>query len=277
MYVIIKDKADYFIYTNFIITELKSEYLLIFKKLNLNRIEMDKDLNLKVFLPGTEKQFSQLLKNVDLAGKTILIMGSGCEGIAKAMLSYSPDISIILNDQNSLVESRYQLKEEKRVKVIMMDYMNTDYAEDQFDLVYAQASITVTERNKIVKEIKRILKPEGILSVGEIVSPREDVPAFVTDMWKSSGLSPLSDSQIKDYYKGKNLELISEEDLTDTLREYYKRGKELIRTKIKFLSDEETAFNQKLINRMKHETNVYLKLGGDKYIGFKSLIMRKQS
>jgi ubiquinone/menaquinone biosynthesis C-methylase UbiE len=238
---------------------------------------VDKDRNLKVFLPGTEKQFSHLLKNVDLTGKTILIIGHGSEDIAGVMLNHSEDISIILNEQNTLVSSRYRLKDEKRVKVKMMDYMNTDYAEDQFDLVYAQASITVTERNKIVKEIKRILKPEGILSVGEIVSPREDVPAFVTDMWKSSGLSPLSDSQIKDYYKGKNFELISEEDLTDTLREYYKRGKELIRTKIKFLSDDEAAFNQKLINRMKHETNVYLKLGGDKYIGFKSLIMRKQS
>jgi ubiquinone/menaquinone biosynthesis C-methylase UbiE len=238
---------------------------------------VDKYRNLKVFLPGTEKQFSHLLKNVDLTGKTILIIGHGSEDIAGVMLNHSEDISIILNEQNTLVSSRYRLKDEKRVKVKMMDYMNTDYAEDQFDLVYAQASITVTERNKIVKEIKRILKPEGIFSVGEIVSPREDVPAFVTDMWKSSGLSPLSGSQIKNYYKGKNFELISEEDLTDTLREYYKRGKELIRTKIKFLSDEEAAFNQKLINRMKHETNVYLKLGGDKYIGFKSLIMRKQS
>ena len=238
---------------------------------------MDKDLNLKVFLPGTEKQFSHLFKNVDLAGKTMLIMGCGCEGIAKAMLSYSPDISIILNDQNSLVESRYQLKEEKRVKVIMMDYMNTDFSEAQFDIVYTQASISAKERNKIVKEIKRILKPDGILNVGEIVSLQEPVPAFVSDTWKTIGLLPLSTLQITTYYEGKNFEVISEEDLTDTLKEHYRRTKEQIRTKVKFLPDEEAAFNQKLINRIKHEANIYLKLGGDKYIGFKSIIMRKQS
>ena len=38
---------------------------------------------------------------------------------------------------------------------------------------------------------------------------------------------------------------------------------------------DEKEENKKYFSRMKHESHAYLKLGGDKYIGFKSLIMRK--
>lgn len=238
---------------------------------------MADNLKLKIFLPGTEKQLITLLNTIDLTGKKILIMGSGCEEIAREMLKFSEDIFIILNDQDSLINSRYLLKDEKRIKVKMMDFISTDFHNEQFDLVYAQASISLTERNKIIKEIKRILKTEGILCAGEIVSLREPVPHFVNDVWEAGGILPLSTLQIRAYYESRNFVIMEENDLADTLKEYYQRGKESLRTKIKFLSDEETAFNQKLINRMKHESNVYLKLGGGKYIGFKSLIMRKLS
>ena len=40
----------------------------------------------------------------------------------------------------------------------MMDFDNTDFNAEEFDLVYAQASISLLNRNKIVKEIKRILE-----------------------------------------------------------------------------------------------------------------------
>ncbi len=78
-----------------------------------------------------------------------------------------------------------------------MDFSITDFNDAVFDIVYAQASISSKMRNKIIKEIKRILKPEGILSVGEITSLKSSPPIFVNKQ-KSNGLDiPLGTSTWK--------------------------------------------------------------------------------
>jgi hypothetical protein len=40
-------------------------------------------------------------------------------------------------------------------------------------------------------------------------------------------------------------------------------------------SKDEKESDKKYFSQVKHESHAYLKLGGDRYIGFKSLIMRK--
>jgi len=155
----------------------------------------------------------------------------------------------------------------------MMDYSHTDFDKEYFDLIYAQASISVTDRKAILKEIKRILNADGVFCTGEIVSLKEPVPAFVKDIWERSGLDPLPSSEIKKYFESKGFVIISEKDLSSTLEEFYEK----IRFEISKVSKQEKEGNKKFYLGVKHESNVYLKLGGDKYIGFKSLFTRKAS
>jgi len=155
----------------------------------------------------------------------------------------------------------------------MMDYSHTDFDKEYFDLIYAQASISVTDRKAILKEIKRILNADGVFCTGEIVSLKEPVPAFVKDIWERSGLDPLPSSEIKKYFESKGFVIISEKDLSSTLEEFYEK----IRFEISKVSKQEKEGNKKFYLGVKHESNVYLKLSGDKYIGFKSLITRKAS
>jgi ubiquinone/menaquinone biosynthesis C-methylase UbiE len=83
----------------------------------------------------------------------------------------------------------------------MMDYAHTDFNDKHFDLIYAQASISVLGRKNILKEVKRILSDVGLLSVGEIVSIKEPVAGFIKDIWERSGLEPVASSAIKKFYE----------------------------------------------------------------------------
>jgi len=164
-----------------------------------------------------------------------------------------------------------KLKNYDSIKIKMMDYAHTDFEDKYFDLIYSQGSISVPDRKNILKEIKRILSPGGLLSVGEIVSLKEPVAGFIKDIWERSGLEPLASSAIKQYYESKGFEIISEKDLSGTLRDFY----ENVSLAVLKAGKDEKEQDKKYFSRMKHESHTYLKLGGDKFIGFKSLIMRK--
>lgn len=224
-----------------------------------------------IILPGGDKQFEHLLQKVNISGKSALIIGSGCESIAIQLMQNFDEVFIILNDYNSLMQSRVELKNHEKIKCKMMDYANTDFNKEHFDLIYAQASLSVPERKQILKELKRILQNDGIVCVGEIISLKEPVAVFVNDVWERSGLEPLSLSGIKKYFDDKGLEIIDELDLSSTLKDFYEK----LRYKVSKTEREEKEKNKKYYNALKHETNVYMKLGGNKYIGFVSFIMRK--
>ena len=210
-------------------------------------------------------------QQADISGKNTLIIGSGCKSIAIQLLQNFNEVFIILNDYNLLMQSRTELKADEKIKCKMMDYANTDFEQDYFDLIYAQSSLSVPERKDIIKEIIRILNKDGIFCTGEIVSLKEPVAVFVRDVWERDGLEPLTSSGIKKYFESKGFEIISEIDLSSTLKDFYER----LRYKVSKATKEEKEENKKYYATIKHESDVYLKLGGDKYIGFISFILRK--
>ena len=86
-----------------------------------------------------------------------MIIGSGCESIAIKLLQNITNVSIILNDYDSLMISRLELNNHEKINCKMMDYANTDFEKEYFNLIYAQASLSVPGRKEILKEIKRVL------------------------------------------------------------------------------------------------------------------------
>ena len=109
-----------------------------------------------IFLPGLDKQIEVLFKNIAGDKKQILIIGANSEEIAIALQQfYDADVFIIVDENESLLKSRLLLSNTERISIRMMDFENTDFQKEKFDLIYAQASISSINRNKIVKEIKR--------------------------------------------------------------------------------------------------------------------------
>jgi ubiquinone/menaquinone biosynthesis C-methylase UbiE len=222
-------------------------------------------------LPGGSKQLEHLLEQNIPKGEQALIIGSNCESIAAKLIEYFTKLFIITDDYESVMQIRMKLKDESKVKVKLMDYAHTDFQDKSFDLIYAQGSISVPDKNDILKEFKRIITGKGLFSAGEIVSLKEPVPGFVSDIWERSGLEPMAASEIKKYYEGRGFEVLSERDLSTTLKDFYEGTISAVSKTGKAEKEED----KKYFSRMKHESSAYLRLGGDKYIGFKSLILRK--
>jgi ubiquinone/menaquinone biosynthesis C-methylase UbiE len=222
-------------------------------------------------LPGGNGQLKHLFEQNISKEKHTLIIGPATNAIVKRLLGHFSEINIIADNYDSLINIRMKLKEHNVLKIKMMDFAHTDFKDAHFNLVYSQGSISVPDRKNILKEIKRIISKDGIVSVGEVFSLKEPVPAFVKDIWERSGLEPMASSAINEFYETKGFKIISEQDLSKSLKDYY------IKTMIAVskVNKNEKKQNKKYYSHLKHESNIYLKLGGDKYIGFKSLIMRK--
>jgi ubiquinone/menaquinone biosynthesis C-methylase UbiE len=228
---------------------------------------------ISIQLPGGVNQFKHLLDQEIHHGDRALIIGPQCESIAKALLSYFTNVYVITDDYDSLMQNKMKLGNGDKVKIKMMDYAHTDFDDNYFKLIYAQGSVSIPERKNILKEMKKILAKDGLISIGEIVSLKEPVAGFVKDIWERSGLGPIASSAIKKFYESKGFNVISEQDYSDTLKDFY----EEIRLTVSKAGKDEKEQDKKYFSRLKHESNAYLKLGGDKYIGFKSLIMRKSN
>ncbi|MGE5400745.1 MAG: class I SAM-dependent methyltransferase [Ignavibacteriales bacterium] len=231
----------------------------------------------KIFLPGTGEQLRLLLQDIDIEGMSVVVFGSNSERIAKLLaLSSGSTVDLIVEDFQSLLSSELYLKGVPQVRVRMMAFDATDFENNSFDMVYAQGAVSVEGRERIVKEVKRILKPGGYLCSGEVVILSENPPRYVCDIWNNSGLDPRPYYEIDEYYKQKQFNVLHTHDLGYTMDKFYQMSSETLKKSLPAMSDEEKSYNKKLINRMSHESNVYLKQGGKKYMGFKSLLLQVQ-
>ena len=224
-------------------------------------------------LPGGNSQLDHLVEQNIPKGSKALIIGTVSNSNVTKLLEHFNGIDIISDNYDSLLSIKMNLKENDSVKLKMMGFAHTDFEDKYFDLIYSQGTISVPERKKILKEIKRVLIDGGLLSVGEIVSLKEPVAGFVKDIWERSGIEPVASSAIRQYYESKGFQVISEKDLSNTLSDFYEK----VRYAVSKAGKNEKEQNKKYFTQMKHESHAYLKLGGNKFIGFKSLIMRKSN
>ena len=228
-----------------------------------------------IYLPGLKKQYEFLISKLELNGLKILVLGSSSYSIAK-MLSLKSDntVDIVVEDYESLLVTQLESGKNSELNIKLMDFEKTDYLENTFDLVYAQGSISDKRRKKIIKEITRILKPNGYLSVSEIVKLEDKIPNFIKEIYDLSNLDPLYSNNLNSFYEERNFEIIDSTNLSHTLREYYSLTLKLLKDNVKFLAPNEKAYYKKLLNKINHESNVYLKLGGDRFMGLISLIFK---
>lgn len=233
-------------------------------------------MNNLIFLPGLDKQVNYAINHLDLSGKLILIIGANSEEIARIIQKkFNSGINIIVDNYDSLINSRVILSSEKNISVKLMDFKHTDFNNETFDFIYAQASISTSSRNKIVKEIRRILKPEGFFCAGENVSLKDNAPVFIKDIWKNSDILPINSNELKNYYTDRHFEIIDEIDLSKSLKDFYYLSVDLLKDHLNKLPENEKSYYKKVLNKISHESNAYLKLGGDEFMGFKMLILKK--
>ena len=236
---------------------------------------MENEIN--VFLPGLDNQVRFVKRRVELKDKKTLTIGTASEDIAKLFAKESGKTAeLIVEDFTSLMNSRLLVGDNKSINARLMDFEVTDFEKDEFDVIYTQGGISNPRRKKIVKEIKRILKPDGIFCVGEVVSLKEELPQVILDIYDSSELEPLLASEIEEYYRERNFEIIEKKDLSFTLKDYYTKNLYELKKSVVNLSENEKSYYKKLIKMISHEAKAFLNQGADEYVGFCSLILKKK-
>jgi ubiquinone/menaquinone biosynthesis C-methylase UbiE len=236
---------------------------------------MEKEI--KIFLPGLDNQIRFVKRNLELKDKRVLILGGGSEEIVKLFAEETGrETELIVESYNSLLNSRLLLGENTNIKIRLMDFEVTDFDNAEFDLIYTQGAVSNSRRNKIVKEIKRILKPNGFYCVGEVITLNKKVPSFVENIFNATDLVPLFVNDIADYYGERKFKIIAEKDLTFTLGEYYSKSLNKLKKSVENMEQKEKSYYKKLINMISHEAKAYLNEGADEYVGFYALILQKQ-
>lgn len=235
------------------------------------------ETKINIFLPGLDNQVRFAKRRVELKEKKTLILGSASEEVAKLFAKETGEtVELIVEDYNSLMNSRLLVGENKNINLKLMDFEVTDYDKEEFDFIYTQGGISNPRRNKIVKEIKRILKPEGLFCVGEIVSLKENLPPFVLDIYESSDLDPLLLENFEAYYEERNFEIIDKKDLSFTLKDYYSKSLLELKKSVETMAENEKSYYKKIIKMISHESKAFLNEGADEYIGFYSLLLKRK-
>ena len=230
-----------------------------------------------IFLPGSGFQVKKFLEGTPVEEKEILVIGSNSEEIAEIFVeNKAGSVIIIVDDNDSLLRSRFLLTGNKNISVRMMEFTNTDFRDSTFDIIYAQASVSMVERRKVLKEIKRILKPEGILCAGEIVNLEKEVPLFIKNLRDNSGIHAPWIGELNDIYVNAGFEIVSEEDLSHRLQNFYRENSALLKDNRDNLTDQEKSYYKTILKKMSHESNAYLDLGGFKFMGFKMITGKKR-
>lgn len=222
-----------------------------------------------IFLPGSSEQLKFFLKESPVNSKSvILLLGASHFEIANVLSAEGADKVInIVDDYDSLMLSRMKLADKKTASVSFMEFNKLDFPDNTFTAVYAQASISTHNRSAILEEIKRVLKPEGDLCIGEIVNLQKDAPQFVKDIWAKGDVDPLFIDSVPDYYNSTGFNVIAHKQFS--LQSFYTSASK----KFNNMQDKD-EYQNRVLKRIKHECNAYLNLGGKKYMGILSILAR---
>jgi ubiquinone/menaquinone biosynthesis C-methylase UbiE len=231
-----------------------------------------------IFLPGADFQITKFLEQNNVEGKEVLVIGSNSEEIAYIFSeNKAASVIIIVSDNDSLLRSRLILTGNKFISVKLMEFFNTDFSDSTFDVIYAQASISTPERKKIIKEIKRILKPDGRVCIGEIVNLEKEVPLFIKNLRANSEIDAPWIEDLNNYYLNAGFEILQEENISHRLQFFYRESSALLEENIAELTKQEKSYYKIILKKMSHESNAYLELGGHKFMGLKMITAKKRT
>ncbi len=225
----------------------------------------------KIILPGLDEQLNYFVKNYSLEGTKGLLMGPGLHHASITLRELGADTETIINDDALLIEERLNIKS----SVKFMDYYTTDFLENSFDFIYAQASVSTVHHTKILKELFRILKQGGMLCVGEIVKRDFPTPRSVKDIWNLSNITPFLLAELPPLYASIGYEIFQTIDLTDTMEDLYKMQATVLKSEKERLSDDDRYLMRRNIKSLQHEANMYLRGGAQKHTLYHLFLLKK--
>lgn len=222
-----------------------------------------------ILLPGMNEQSNAFLRHHKIKEAKMLVMGTAAPHLLKKFLNpFVGSIDVIIDNEDLLLTERLSAPKDKKVRVRFMDFSNTDFADNTFDFVYTQGAASTLQRIKILHEIKRILKPGGVYCLGELVYIKQEVPVSIKSVWEIAGIAPIEIEQAAPCYADAGFTLLDTTDLSKTLFMMYERYREIMHDGANQMTEDEFQALRHDLIRLKHEAEIFIKMGGDKYTGY---------
>jgi SAM-dependent methyltransferase len=232
--------------------------------------------NKSPFLPGGASPIKFFLKETLCSQKSLLLLGNGFAQIVPFVEDKGfSSISAASDDNTEIFEYKANTPKERQIHSLFVDYESLDYKKANFDFVFCQATLSKAGRAKMLKEIKRVLKPEGVLITSEIVCIKKPAPIFMNDIWIKSGQDPLFLDEFESFYTSRGFNLLGSADFSDDLDDFYIKYYKLLESNLKAMSAEKRIQFRKDFVQEKHEITTFVKGGALKLINFKTLILQK--
>jgi len=134
--------------------------------------------------PGGTDEIDEVMKGIDASGKSILDIGCGCGGAALRLIKNHGAKSVLGIDTESLVIQR---AEELAVKYDLSNLAKFrcvkpgpfDIPDESVDLVFSkEAFLHISNKDDLIKNIYRVLKPGGMVAVSDWMRIDDNPPSI---------------------------------------------------------------------------------------------------
>ena len=148
--------------------------------------QIEKDLLRESLCKYTRKAF-QILPKLDKPHILDIGCGSGGPALELARLSQGEIIGIDIHQPSldRLTRKVEQAGLSDRVKAMNCSMFNMDFADESFDIIWAEGSIFIIGFERGLREWRRFLKPKGFMVIHEMTWFRPNPPREIYDYWKS--------------------------------------------------------------------------------------------
>jgi SAM-dependent methyltransferase len=232
--------------------------------------------NKSPFLPGGASPITFFLKKIPHEGKSILLLGNGFSQLIPFVMHEGfSSIQSASDDNTEVFEYKANTSKNQQFPALVVDYESLDHNTGEFDFVFCQTTLTKPIKTKLIKEIKRILKPDGILITSEIICVKKPAPIFLNDIWIKSGQDPHYGEEFEAFYTTRGFNLIESAEFPNDLDEFYIKSYKILETNLKSMSAEKRVQFRKDFVQEKHEITSMVKGGALKFLNFKTLILQK--
>ncbi len=145
--------------------------------------------------PGGADAVDAIVGDLDLSGKNVLDIGSGLGGPAFILASTHDAARVVGTEvQDQLVagaqESAARLGIDDRIEFISVRPGPLPFENSTFDVVFSKDSIIhVADKDELISEIRRVLKPRGEVAIGDWFGGHEPLSTEAKAWLEATGLT----------------------------------------------------------------------------------------
>lgn len=207
----------------------------------------------------------------------LLAMGRYGENAIALERAFPGSVTSIDEDTEGVFHTRLQAAAVKagRLRAQVMSPLTLGFEDATFDMVIMEGVLSSYPARKALAEALRVLKPGGSIGIADCAWLATPVPTFARDVWESTRRRVPALDEIPALLQDADMTQQILKDESRVLAPFYRQFSGDVR-QIAGSAFKDMKHLKSQVKQYKHEIDVYLKLGGDRYMGYFSALAGRQ-